>query len=118
MLLSIGFASCTSNYSDGERVGIITKFSNRGLLFKSFEGELKIAPNIGNGGMVGQYESWQFSLDNDNAIGCATSTDSINQYMKEGIPVVAFYQQVSGYNWFNNRGETNYFIRSIRRANH
>lgn len=115
-MMTMVIASCTNNYSEGERVGIITKFSHKGLMFKSWEGDLKIAPNIGNSGMVGQYEDFFFSIDNDNTIICSTSTDSINEYMKEGIPVVITYQEVAGRNWWSNRGATDYFIKEVKRA--
>lgn len=112
----ITFTACSDNYSQGERIGIITKFSNKGVMCKSWEGDLKVAPNIAGGGMVGQYEDFLFSVDNDNSIPLITSTDSINEFMREGIPVVVTYQQTIGRNWFSNRGETNYFIKSVVRA--
>lgn len=109
-------SSC-SNYSDGERVGIITKFSNSGKVFKSYEGELKVAPNVANQGMIGQYETFKFSLDNDRAVECETPIDSIKVFAQKGIPVVVNYQQTAYLNWFDNRGDTQYFIKSIKRAN-
>ena len=36
------FASCTENYANGERVGMLTKFSEKGLMYKSWEGSLNI----------------------------------------------------------------------------
>lgn len=111
-LSSLMLTSC-SNYSTGERVGIITKFSNSGAVFKSNEGELKIAPNLANSGMVGQYETFHFSIDNDQNVECVTPIDSIVKYAKNGTPVVINYQQVAYLNWFNNRGDTNYFVKSI-----
>jgi hypothetical protein len=111
-LLALMCVSC-SNYSTGERVGIITKFSNSGAMFKSWEGELKIAPNLANSGMVGQYETFHFSLDNDQTIVCSTPTDSIQKYAKHGTPVVVNYQQTSWLNWWNNRGDTQYFVKSV-----
>lgn len=107
--------SCT-NFSDGERVGIITKFSNSGRLCKSYEGELKIAPNVANQGMIGQYETFHFSLDRDKTIECITPIDSIKEYAKTGVAVVVQYQQTAYLNWFNNRGDTQYFIKSIKRV--
>ena len=112
----VAFSSCTNNYSQGERVGIITKFSNKGLINKSWEGDLKIAPNIANGGMVGSYEDFLFSIDNDNTISCETSIDTINLYNKLGIPVVVTYQETFGKNWWSNRGDTDHFIRSVKRT--
>jgi hypothetical protein len=112
----LSLASCTNNYSEGERVGIITKFSNQGLIWKSHEGDLKVAPGAASGGMIGQYEHFDFSIDNDNTIKCETSLDTIMQYMKEGISVVLIYQQVKGMNWFDNRGKTDYFVKQVKRA--
>ncbi len=116
LLAVVALSSCTNNYSQGERVGIITKFSNKGLIWKTWEIDLKVAPNIGNGGMVGQYEDFFLSIDNDNTIPCETSVDSINLYAKEGAAVVVNYQETRGHSWFGNRGETQYFVKSIKRT--
>jgi hypothetical protein len=107
--------SC-SNYSSGERVGIITKVSNKGALWKSDEIQMKIAPNIASQGMVGQYENFECSVDNDKTIPCTTPIDSIKLYAQLGIPVVVTYQQVKALNWFGNRGSTDYFVRSVTRT--
>ena len=32
--------SCSENYSNGERIGVITQFSESGLVWKSWEGHL------------------------------------------------------------------------------
>lgn len=112
-LIAIFLTSC-SDYSSGERVGIITKFSNSGKIFKSYEGELKIAPNLANSGMVGQYETFTFSIDNDETIKCETNIDSIKSYATKGKPVVIEYQETYGFNWFDNRGNTNHFVKSIK----
>lgn len=111
----MALTSC-SNYSEGERVGVITKFSNSGKVFKSYEGELKITPNAASQGMIGQYETFTFSIDNDKTIECATPIDSIKLFVKQGVPVVVNYQQVAYLNLFNNRGNTDYFVKSIIRA--
>lgn len=34
---------CGANYSNGTRVGIITKLSQKGVIFKSWEGELLVS---------------------------------------------------------------------------
>lgn len=118
LLAALLFASCTNNYSEGERTGIITKFSKKGVVWKSWEGDLKVAPNIANGGMVGQYEDFLFSIDNDATIQFIGSIDSIELYSRLGVPVVVTYQQTAGMNWFTNRGETDYFIVNVQRASH
>lgn len=114
---SLVLTSC-QNYSSGERVGIITKYSEKGAVCKSSEIEMKVAPVIAqNSQMVGNYETFRASIDNDNTIKCETPIDSIKKYIAKGTPVVVQYQQVKYLNLFDNRGETDYFIKSITPAN-
>lgn len=42
-LTQTGCFGCVPDYSNGERVGIVTKLSERGLIWKSWEGELLMA---------------------------------------------------------------------------
>ncbi len=35
-------SACMPNYSDGTRAGVVTKLSHKGLIFKSWEGELQM----------------------------------------------------------------------------
>lgn len=46
-------------YSDGERTGVITKFSHKGMLIKTWEGEL----NMGGFDQGGVATIWAFSVD-------------------------------------------------------
>ena len=106
--------SCSNSYSSGNRIGTITKFSNKGLIWKSWEGELKVSPNgAREDAFTGQYETFEFSIDNDATIVCETSTDSIIKYAEEGYPVRLEYTEVFGFNWFSNRGDTRHFVRKI-----
>lgn len=115
--LSLVLTSC-QNYSSGERVGIVTKLSEKGAILKSFEIELKVAPAIAqNNQTMGSYETFFASIDNSDAIKCETPIDSIKSYISKGIPVIVQYQQVKYLNVLNNRGETDYFIKSITPAN-
>ncbi len=58
MLLS----SCSSeNYSNGERIGVITQFSRTGIFWKSWEGHLN-ATQTGMNSSV----PFDFSIDNDS----------------------------------------------------
>lgn len=36
-------AACAPNYSNGTRIGVVTKLSERGLIYKSWEGSMLIA---------------------------------------------------------------------------
>lgn len=116
----IGLLVLTScqNYSSGERVGIITKCSEKGAVMKSFEIEMKISPAVAQSNqMMGNYETFRASIDNDSTIKCETPVDSIKKYISSGTPVIMEYQQVKYYNQFHNRGETDYFIKSVTPAN-
>lgn len=42
VLIAFSATACVPNYSDGSRVGVITKFSHKGLAIKSWEGEMNL----------------------------------------------------------------------------
>ena len=108
--LSLGLAlvmtSCTENYSNGERIGMITKFSQKGLVFDSWEGTL----NTTQTGM-NSAQPFEFSVDNDvNDPKTIAKLDSAATY---GWKVKIKYHETFGKNWLNNRGETNYFVNEV-----
>lgn len=41
LIILVLFISGCLEYSDGQRVGIVTKFSQKGLIWKTWEGELR-----------------------------------------------------------------------------
>ena len=96
----------TENYSEGERIGFVTKFSNKGRFWKSWEGEL----NLTQTGM-NTSSTFQFSIDNDeNPKEIIAAIDSA---ANQGWKVKLNYHETSFKNLFDNRGETNYFIRNV-----
>lgn len=106
-IATISLTSCTENFSNGKRVGTITQFSKTGNFFKSYEGHL----NVTQTGM-NTASGFDFSLDNDNEPkGVADLLDSAQNY---GWKVELTYHQVSGKNWFGNRGHTDYFITDVK----
>ena len=60
LIVALAMTSCTENYSNGERIGMITKFSEKGLIWNSWEGTL----NTTQTGM-NSAEPFYFSVDND-----------------------------------------------------
>ena len=98
--------SCTENYSNGERVGMITKFSNKGLIWKSWEGSLNTTQTGMNS--AGPFE---FSVDNDQNDPKIIST--LDSAATNGWKVKIKYHETFGKNWFGNRGETSYFVEQI-----
>lgn len=106
MLVLALTTSCTENYSNGERIGMITKFSQKGLVYSSWEGTL----NTTQTGM-NSAEPFHFSVDNDqNDPKIIGMLDSAATY---GWKVKIKYHETYGKNWFSNRGETNYFVKEV-----
>jgi len=105
LLLVLGFAGYTWitlnwSYSKGERAGYIQKFSTKGWLCKTWEGELSMVPVPG-----GIPEKFFFSV-RDNAVA-----ERINRYM--GKQITLYYEQHKGVPT-QCFGETEYFATDIR----
>jgi hypothetical protein len=100
------FTSCSENYSNGERIGVITQFSETGLMCKSWEGHLNVTQTGMNSSVP-----FDFSIDNDKPDQSVINTlDSAAQH---GWKVKLVYHETTGKNWFHNRGETNHFINRV-----
>ena len=99
-------SSCSENYSNGERIGVITQFSETGLIWKSWEGHLNVTQTGMNSSVP-----FDFSIDNDKPDQeIINILDSAAQY---GWKVKLVYHETFGKNWLSNRGETNYFISKV-----
>jgi hypothetical protein len=99
-------SSCSENYSNGERVGMITKFTERGLIWKSYEGHL----NATQTGM-NSAEGFDFSVDNDKNDPVVIAT--LDSAASLGWKIKLEYHEVAGFNWFGNRGATDYFVNKV-----
>jgi len=103
--VTILFTSCTENYSNGERIGLISKFSEKGVFWKSWEGDMVLTQTGMNQSANGDFV---FSIDNDRPdTAVIKMIDSAANY---GWKVKLTYHEVFGYNWFLNRGETDHFV--------
>jgi hypothetical protein len=104
--ISILLMSCSENYSNGERIGLVTQFSKRGMIFKTWEGHL----NITQTGM-NSADGFDFSIDGDNMN--ERTVELLDSAASIGWKVKLIYHQTFGKNWFSNRGETSHFIDSV-----
>jgi hypothetical protein len=103
------FTSCKENFSNGERVGTVTKFSKAGVIWDSWDGHL----NITQTGMNSAGEPFSFSLDNDRSDQDSIIRELINA-QRYGWKIKIKYHQVWGFkNFYNNRGESDYFVDGI-----
>ncbi len=91
-------------YSEGNRAGRLIKFSHKGYVFKTYEGELNLGGiNNTNGGVLIN-NIWLFSVA-DKAVA-----DSLSQY--EGKDIVLHYKEkMSALPW---RGESKYIVISAK----
>jgi hypothetical protein len=87
------------SYSDGERAGILQKFSRKGWLCKTYEGELAMSTVPGVSPTI-----WEFSVRDEaivpklrNAIGRRVA---LHYTEHRGVPTSCF-------------GQTNYFVDSV-----
>ncbi|MBA2563175.1 MAG: hypothetical protein H0V14_09745 [Chitinophagaceae bacterium] len=93
----------TYTYSEGNRAGRLIKFSNRGYIFKTYEGELNLGGiNTTTGGIMVNY-MWQFSVVSKSV------ADSISRL--EGKDVTLHYKEkISTLPW---RGDTKYIVDKV-----
>jgi len=91
-------------YSEGNRAGLLQKFSYRGNIFKTYEGELVLSSVESNKNVALASEKFFFSVQEKNL--AAKLSDL------EGHMVVVHYRQKNGIlPW---RGETGYIVDSVR----
>jgi hypothetical protein len=92
--------SLTWSYSSGERAGYVQKFSKKGWIFKTWEGELAMVTMPGT-----MPEKFFFSVREDSVAA------KINQTLGKRVALV--YEQHKGVptDWF---GETEYFVVAVK----
>ena len=90
----------TFSYSDGDRVGYVQKFSHRGWLCRTWEGELAMTPVPGATPQI-----FSFTVRDDDTVKRIKDAEgkrvALHYKEKRGIPSSCF-------------GDTNYFISDIR----
>jgi hypothetical protein len=107
VITAITFMIFNYTYSEGNRAGVMIKFSKKGYIFKTYEGELNIGGmgNIPNTAQMNQI--WDFSV-RDPAIA-----DTLMHL--EGRKLSLHYRQVvKNLTW---QGETNYFVDGVQVLN-
>jgi len=95
------WVTLTWSYSHGERAGYVQKFSQKGWVFKTWEGELAMVSMPGT-----TPEKFYFSVRNDSVACGASMRRSASGWLLRtsstpGIPM----------NWW---GETEYFVTDVR----
>lgn len=94
------YINVTFTYSEGDRSGRLIKFSNKGYLFKTYEGELNLGGiNSVNGGVLIN-NMWDFSV--------ADKTVADSLLLLDGRDIILHYKEkISALFW---RGDTRYIV--------
>jgi len=99
-------------YSKGERVGVVNKISEKGLIWKTKEGQLSLEGRTSTGDYTGA-GVWDFSIDRLAKHGEKVDElySQIGQYMEDGQRVKITYKQpFATWPW---RADTTYLVQSI-----
>jgi len=106
LLLLVGFVYWRYyfTYSDGERFGLLQKFSHKGNVFKTYEGEMILSSVQSNANVPIASEKFYFSVEEKSIA---------DQLMKvQGRHVTVHYKQKKAtLPW---RGESAYIVDSVR----
>ncbi len=103
VILVIYYFACQFTYSQGNRAGLLVKFSQKGYVFKTYEGELNLG-GVNTDPKAGLMNNmWDFSVKDK------TAADQLMQM--EGKYIRIHYKQVLKH--FVWQGETDYFVDSV-----
>jgi hypothetical protein len=94
-------------YSDGYRAGLLQKFSRKGTIFKTYEGELvlsSVTGSSGNSNTVIASEKFYFSVISDSL---ATRLDTL-----QGRSVIVHYRQKNSPVFW--RGDSPYLVDGVK----
>lgn len=91
-------------YSEGYRAGLLQKFSNKGMIFKTYEGEIILSSVASNREIALASEKFLFSVTNKNIV---RQFDTL-----QGRNVIVHYNEKKGVLFW--RGDTRYLVDSIK----
>ncbi len=95
-----------NTFSEGNRAGILQKFSKKGNIFKTYEGELIMSSLASTSNTTIASEKFAFSVKNDSI--------AKTMFDLEGKHVIVHYKQKrSSLPW---GGETGYFVDEVKVA--
>lgn len=92
---------CTVPYSEGQRTGNVVKFSLKGIIWKTWEGELQ----LGGAAAISPENNFQFTVEE------MAMVNEIREALHANKTVTLHYEQ-----YFITppwKGETNYFIKGV-----
>jgi hypothetical protein len=104
ILISIIYVKYFYTYSEGYRAGLLQKFSHKGAIFKTYEGEIILSSVSSNRDVPLASEKFLFSVTNKSLI---RQFDTL-----QGQPVIVHYMQKNAPVFW--RGDSPYLVDSIK----
>ena len=106
LIIAIGSYFVFGSYSEGYRAGNVMKLSKKGLVFKTWEGELNVG-GFSDGGGDGDMATtvWSFSVSDENVV------KEIEKAVDNGSKVKLRY--VEKYFQLDFCGDTKYFVTKV-----
>jgi hypothetical protein len=98
------FAASNMTYSDGKRMGYLMKISKKGVLFKTYEGELNL--NVASAGDVTAVMGsniWAFSVISEEVY------QDLQKYEGKAVKL-SYKQKMRSFPW---QGDTDYFVYEV-----
>lgn len=99
----LGYWNYVSTYSEGNRAGILQKFSKKGSIFKTYEGELIMSSIASTGNTTIASEKFLFSVKDENVAKALFGLEGKNVTLK-------YEQKRNHMPW---SGDTDYFVTEI-----
>jgi hypothetical protein len=91
-------------YSEGYRAGLLQKFSNKGVIFKTYEGEMILSSVSSNRDIALASEKFLFTVTNKSLI---REFDTL-----QGEMIIVHYRQKNGTVFW--RGDSQYLVDSVK----
>jgi hypothetical protein len=100
----VGYWKYFYTYSEGYRAGLLQKFTRKGNIFKTYEGEIILSSVTSSANVALASEKFFFSVTNDSL---AQTLDTL-----QGRFVIVHYKQKNGkVIW---KGDTPYFVDAVK----
>jgi len=103
-------------YATGEKIGMINKIGDKGLFWKTYEGQMALEGVVSGDNAIGA-NVWNFSLDRQARHGENTQEllRKIREYSRSSTKVILSYKQpFTTWPW---RSETDYLIQDVEPTN-
>lgn len=107
-LPSIGFVTLFPNYSVGEKTGVVVKISQRGVFWKTWEGQMNIGAMSTNGNGVAVPETFSFSVKD------AAVIEELKKSASSGMRTTVVYKQALMRS--RKEGDSTYLVDGVKHS--